>query len=150
MGGHGGGKHITCINMPIQNKYQSDVALVSSVQNLYYVATVAQSSGLCLTFGAVLHTWNYLCFIIWIYTAFRTMLNTSKLMLVHKQMPLYPWVCCMELILSRADKTGHVEPACIKRDVKSILTKPMKYECACNANFKKFMTNLWFLTVLEE
>lgn len=57
MGGHGGGKHITCINMPIQNKYQSDVAHVSSVQNLYYVATVqAQSSGLCLIFGAVLHT----------------------------------------------------------------------------------------------
>lgn len=66
MGGHGGGgcKHITCINMPIQNKYHRIVAHVSSVQNLYYVATVAQSSGLCLTFGAVLHTCNYWCFII--------------------------------------------------------------------------------------
>lgn len=65
MGGHGGGgcKHITWINMPIQKKYHI-VAHVSSVQNLYYVATVAQSSGLCSTFGAVLHTCNYWCFII--------------------------------------------------------------------------------------
>lgn len=62
MGGHGGGgcTLITCINIPIQNKYHRIVAHVSSVQNLYYVATVqAQSSGLCLTFGAVLHTCNY-------------------------------------------------------------------------------------------
>lgn len=34
MGGHGGGgcTHITCINMPIQNKYHRIVAHVSSVQ----------------------------------------------------------------------------------------------------------------------
>lgn len=33
MGGHGGGgcTHITCINMPIQNKYHRIVAHVSSV-----------------------------------------------------------------------------------------------------------------------
>lgn len=70
MGGHGGGgcKHITCINIPIQNKYHSIVAHVSSIcSKSIFCATVSQSSGLCLIFGAVLHTWNYLCFIIWIW-----------------------------------------------------------------------------------
>lgn len=117
MGGHGGGgcTHITCINMPIQNKYHRIVAHVSSVQNLYYVATVqAQSSGLCLTFGAVLHTWNYLCFIIWIYTVFRTKLNAIKEIDAGPYtLELAVWSSfCPELMESQValtGNTGHVQ-----------------------------------------
>lgn len=88
----------------------------------------------------------------------------QKLMLVYKQMPYFTleiaawssfWPDLMISQVALTGKTSHVQVFLWTKTIQLVRAIwpnqwNYKYKCTCNMNFKKFMTNLWFLTVLED